>query len=153
MPETRVTQADRLMFGILRLMKGLITLPVGLRPEWTNIPVLTIVVGSALKLRLFFYSSIPENWWNPSYRQRRRHWTWKTLTITHPWNTKCLRILTRRQKDVGRSLVSFPWISTILYTPRVRESQGTCITWDVWNNTSPLSVITFVTPSLLLNIP
>ena len=25
----------------------------------------------------------------------------------------------------------FTWISTILYTSRVRESQCTCITWDV----------------------
>ena len=41
---------------------------------------------------------------------------------THPSHSQTSRL--------GRSLVSFPWISTILYTPRVRESQGPCIAWD-----------------------
>ena len=53
----------------------------------------------------------------------------------------------------GRSLVSFAWISTIPYTPRIRESQGTYIAWDVRNNTSSLSDIIFFIPTLFLNIP
>ena len=70
------------------------------------------------------------------------------IPLTH--STQCERFLdsqtlvwvSRMGDPRGRSFVSFAWISTILYTPRVLESQGTCITWDIWNDVNPLSTIT-----------